>query len=431
MAKNRMKPTGPHKQAAGDLGWDSLFSSLGRIEIVLLVGGVLLLMVLIYTIQSILSPFLVLGAIIFILYPMRRYAVARNIMWLSVTLFALWFLHTVSNILAPFVVSLVFAYILDPVVDLFEGWKVPRWLSALVLILLFLTGITLMIFFVLPIAVSQFEGVLESVSRVIVDFRNAMGNSKIVSMFERYGIKPEEFRNTLVNQLTPRVEDILKNLLSGFLVLVSSISNVLAQIMYVIMVPFLTFYILTDFPKINHRFKMLFPKRVRDQVGDIMSRADDLIGHYLRRSVTVAIIQGVAVAVSFSLFGINYALLLGLLAAVFDLIPYFGLIILMALSSIVASFSDPPVLPKVAFVLGTIGILHIVEIVFLSPKIVGGKVGVHPLLMILSLLVFMYFLGFVGLLIAVPSTALIILFVREWEAKRRGTRTLESSQPVE
>ena len=73
--------------------WDSLFTSLGRIEIVLLVGGMLLLLVLIYTIHEILSPFLALGAILFILFPLRRYVLARNIMWLAVILFALWFLR--------------------------------------------------------------------------------------------------------------------------------------------------------------------------------------------------------------------------------------------------------------------------------------------------------------------------------------------------
>lgn len=126
--------------------WDSLFASLGRIEVVLLVGGMLLLLVLIYTIHEILSPFLALGAILFILFPLRRYVLARNIMWLAIILFGPWFLNSISNILAPFIVSLVFAYMLNPVVDLFQTWRIPRWVSSLVLILLFITSITLVLF---------------------------------------------------------------------------------------------------------------------------------------------------------------------------------------------------------------------------------------------------------------------------------------------
>jgi predicted PurR-regulated permease PerM len=96
-----------------DIGWDSVFASFGRIEVVLLAGSVLLLLVLFYTIHSILSPFLALGAILFILFPLRRHALARNVMWLAIVMFALWFLDSVSTILAPFIVSLIFAYILN------------------------------------------------------------------------------------------------------------------------------------------------------------------------------------------------------------------------------------------------------------------------------------------------------------------------------
>jgi predicted PurR-regulated permease PerM len=121
--------------------------------------------------------------------------------------------------------------------------------------------------------------------------------------------------------------------------------------------------------------------------------------------------------------------LLGLLACLFDLVPYFGLFTIMVLSAIIALVSGPPVLTKLLIAVVSIAVLHMTEVTFLSPKIIGSKVGLHPLLIILSMLIFMYFLGFVGLLIAVPTTALIILFIRDWEARRRGTnsRSGESS----
>jgi predicted PurR-regulated permease PerM len=412
----------------GDLQWDSLFQSLGRMEIVLLVGAVLLLLVLIYTIQTILSPFLVLGAIIYLVYPMRGYRLARSVMWLSIILFAIWFVSSISGILAPFVVSLVFAYILNPVVDVFEGWKVPRWVSSLVIILLLVGGIALILFLVLPIAVSQFQGVLDTVSKLIGDFRNWVWNSKTMHAFERYGISAEELQSTLANSLTPRLEDILKGILQGSLSVVSSVSKLVTQIFYVFLVPFLTFYILTDFKTIGHRFRMLFPRKIRGRVSDYMERADDMIGHYLRGALTVAILQGIIISVIFSIMDIKYALLLGLLAAILDLVPYFGLLTILALSCVVATFSEPPVIPKVIFAIGSIGFLHLAEVVFLSPRFVGGRVGLHPLLIILSLLVFAYFMGFVGLIVAVPASALILLFVREWEEHRHDTYNPQSSQ---
>jgi predicted PurR-regulated permease PerM len=139
----------------------------------------------------------------------------------------------------------------------------------------------------------------------------------------------------------------------------------------------------------------------------------------------VALLQGIVTATLFSFYGIKYALLMGLFAALFDLIPYFGLIVMIAISAVVAAFSDPPVLQKIVLGAGSIWALHIFETAFLSPRIVGSKMGLHPLLMILSLLVFMYFLGFIGLLIAVPTTALLILFIKDWELRRKGGSHVE------
>jgi predicted PurR-regulated permease PerM len=424
--KKTQKSKSQQGNTTRDMNWESVFASFGRIEVVLLAGSVLLLLVLIYTIHSILSPFLALGAILFILFPLRRHALARNVMWLAIALFTLWFLDSVSTILAPFIVSIIFAYMLNPVVDLFQSWKIPRWVSSLILILLFISGITLILFFVLPIALSQFEGVLDLLSKLTNEYQITFWNSHLVKILENYGVSVNELRSAFASQLTPRFEDILKTLIKALGSLMSSISGFITQIFYIILVPFLTFYFLTDFPKISHRFLMLFPRRNRDRVENFMKRADDLMGHYLRGALLVALLQGFIISVIFSIAGIKYAFLLGLLACLFDLVPYFGLIAIMGLSAVIALFSEPPVLTKLAIAVVSIAILHMGEVTFLSPKIIGSKVGMHPLLIILSLLIFMYFLGFIGLLIAVPTTALVILFVRDWEARRRGETPMQN-----
>jgi predicted PurR-regulated permease PerM len=422
--KPRSRSKGDRGQAARpdvrDAGWNSLFQSLGRIEVVSLVGAILLLLVLIYFVQSILSPFLLLGAIIFLLYPLRGYSLAKKIMWLSVILFGVWFAASISSILAPFVFSLVLAYVLSPIVERCERWGIARWVTSLILILLLLGMITLVFFFVLPMVLTQFEGILDSLSRLIVDFNSWIWNSSIMKALERYGFSADEVRTTLTSQFAPKLEDILKSLLKGLLILASSISNLVTQIIYVILVPFLTFYILNDLPKIRHRLLMLFSHQFRDRVEDFLKSADQVIGLYLRGIITVALAQGIIVATLFTIVGIKYALMLGVIAAILDLVPYFGLIITMVLAVVVATFSDPPVLPKVLFALGSIEALRIFETMYLSPRILGSKVGLHPLVVIFSILVFFNFLGFIGLIIAVPATALIILVVRDWEANQRG-----------
>lgn len=419
-SRNRKTQNPAQQSERTEERWDVLFRSLGRIEIVLLVGSILLLLVLIYTIQSILSPFLVLGAILFLLFPLRSYVLAKKIMWLSVLLFAIWFLSSISTLLAPFIVSIVLAYVLSPIVDVGERWRIPRWITSLLLILLLIGLVTLVLFFVLPVALTQFEGILDSVSSLFNDFNNWILSSNIQRSLQRYGISADEVKNTLQTYLTPKIEDILKNVLRWMLALLSSLSGIVTQIFYAVLVPFLTFYILADLPKIIHRLFMLFPQTHRERVEEYLKMADNVIGLYLRGVLTVAFVQGILVFLLFSLVGIKYALVLGVIAAVLDLVPYFGLIVTMVLAGIVAAFSEPPVLPKVLFALGSIEALRIFETMYLSPKIVGHKMGMHPLLIIFSILVFFHFLGFFGLLIAVPVTALIILFVRDWEANKKG-----------
>jgi predicted PurR-regulated permease PerM len=292
--------------------------------------------------------------------------------------------------------------------------------TSLVLILILLGLIILFFFLVLPVVLTQVEGILDSLSRLITDFNNWVWNSSMVKALERYGISSEEVRNTITSQFSPKLEDILKNLVRGLLMLASSISSLVTQIFYVVLVPFLTFYILADLPKIRQRFLMLFSHRYRDQVDSYLNSADEVIGLYLRGAITVALLQGVIIATIFSIVGIKYALMIGVIAAILDLIPYFGLIITMVLAAVVAMFSDPPILPKVLFAALSIESLRIFETMYLSPRIVGSKIGLHPLLVIFSILVFFYFMGFLGLVIAVPTTALLITFIKEWEATRKG-----------
>jgi predicted PurR-regulated permease PerM len=318
------------------------------------------------------------------------------------------------------VVSLVLAYVMNPIVERFERWGVPRWVTSMVLILILLGLITLFFFLVLPVVLTQVEGILDALSKLIVDFNASIWNSSMLKALERYGVSGDEVRNTVTSQFTPKLEDILKNLVRGLLMLATSISSLVTQIFYVVLVPFLTFYILADLPKIRHRIVMLFSHRYRDRVESYLNSADQVIGLYLRGALTVALLQGVIIATMFSIVGIKYALMLGVIAAILDLIPYFGLIITMVLAAIVAMFSDPPVHLKVLFAIGSIESLRIFETMYLSPRIVGSKVGLHPLLIIFSILVFFYFLGFLGLVIAVPATALIITFIKEWESSRKG-----------
>jgi len=387
-------------------------------------AGIALLLYLVYTIREITSPFVVLGAILFLLYPFRSNIIARNLMWLSTLLFTVWFLYSIVGLLAPFFVALLFAYILHPLVTKFEAWGVPRWVSALVIILLCVAMLTVIALLVLPIAFAQLSGILEAASKITNDFTNWMFSNRMEVVLQKYGISTRQLRDLLTTGFAPRLELIMKGLLEGTFGLVSGLSTVVTRIVNMVIIPFLSFYVLKDFPIIRHRVRLLLPRSRRQRASEYYAQVDELLGRYIRGAITVAGINAVLVTLFFTLFGIPYPLVLGIVAGVLDLIPYFGLIVMLVLSVIVASFSPSLVAGHMILAASTIAALHVFEAAVLSPKIIGSKVGMHPVLLILSLLVFSYFLGFIGLLIAVPTTAIIIMLVREWEQRKKSVPQL-------
>ena len=149
------------------------------------------------------------------------------------------------------------------------------------------------------------------------------------------------------------------------------------------------------------------------------------MGKYFRGAILVAVIQGTISGIVLWLAGVEYAIVLGLMTAALDFIPYVGLAVSLLVASIVALFSGGAVGTKVLVVVIMYLSQKIFEAAFLGPKILGSHVGVHPVLLILSLLVFGYFMGFLGLLIAVPVTALLIAGVKEWESARKRTAAAE------
>ena len=215
--KNKALPIEPeHRSPAG----------ISTVEAIIFSAGIVLLLFLIYTIREIASPFIVLGAILFLLYPLRSNAMARNIMWLSAVLFSLWFFYSIIGTLAPFVAAMLFAYILHPMITKIETWGIPRWASSLVIILCGIAVLIVVVVLVLPIAFAQFSGILEAASKITNDFTNWMFSNRMEVSLRKYGISTQQLRDMLTTSFAPRLEVIMKGLLEGTFGLVSGLSTV-------------------------------------------------------------------------------------------------------------------------------------------------------------------------------------------------------------
>jgi predicted PurR-regulated permease PerM len=373
------------------------------------------------SVSSILSPFVVVGGVLFLLYPLRLRFLPRRVMTLSLMLLGLWFVHTVFGLLAPFLAAFVLAYLFDPLVARLAARRVPRWISSLVVVLCLVGTVVSVFLFLLPVLLMQFEGILTGVRILLQETTAWLNSDDVLSTFQRFGIPPEKVREMLASQFAPRLEDIFRSLIEGVLGLVTGISSVALHVINAVIIPFLMFYLLKDFPGIGNRFYRLFSDATQSQARAVVGRIDEIMGGYVRGAVFVAIIQGAISASVLALVGVRYALLLGLMTGVLNFIPYIGLVTSLVVASIVALFSGEPVLTKVLAVVILYLSQKLLEATVLGPKIIGPQVGLHPVLLILCLLLFGYFLGFVGLLIAVPATALLLSALEAWESHRGRT----------
>lgn len=390
-------------------------------EAVILIASVVALTALTYFILPVLSPFVLTGAVVYLLYPFRTKPVASRLLWLSVILFSLWFLYSILGLLAPFILAFLIAYIVNPLVSRLEQRGIPRWLSSLVAVLLLIGIVVSVILFVMPLAVQQFRGILSGLNLIAKDFAELLKSGTIFNVLEQYGVPVDKAREFISEQVSPRLENVLTHLFEGVFGFVTGVSSLILHVINAVIIPFLTFYILKDFVLIRERFLTLPPKAKRARVTEIATRADRLLGRYIRGAIMVAIIQGTISALALWIIGVKYSLVLGIMTGILNFIPYVGLITSLVVSCIVALFSGEPVVTKIIAVVLVYLSQKLLEATVLGPKIIGSQVGLHPVLLILCLLIFGYFLGFIGLLIAVPATALIIAAFTEWEERREAT----------
>lgn len=409
---------------------------ISSIEFALTIAGLGVLYVLLYATQMIWSPMVLIIALVVILSPLRTIPAIKNIIIFASIIFAIWLVKTLQMVLAPFVIALLLSYLLHPIVSRLEKRNIPRWASTLFIIICALAIIVLLLIGIVPMIIQQLGSILQTFSAITSQFSNWLLNGSMFRTLHRFGVSNGQLHQFLTDTIAPRVQDVLKAILQGAFGLVSEFSAVLTGIVNIVIIPFLTFFMLKDFPLMKHRVKMLIPRAHREKAVVYYSYIEDILGRYLRGAMIIAIFDGITVSTLFWLIGIPYSMVLGLMSGFLSFIPYFGFLTMLAITTVASTLEPDQVLLHMLLGMGVVSSLHVIETYVLAPKIIGSKLGLHPVILILSLFVFGYFFGFLGFLIAIPLASIIITLVTEWEKKRRANGIQEEdadagSQPSE
>ena len=322
--------------------------------------------------------------------------------------------HSVLAVISPFFYALILAYLINPLVRWLARHKIPRLLAIILVFLLILGILTgLGIAFIprlasdIAVLVRDIPDTVKFITNFIDDFREGRLAFLPDFVFDFFDIDEE------LKKIGQLVRDSLDNLYS---LLISSTGTLLD----IVMTPLIAFYYLKDKDRIIKTIMSPFSSDLRLKIRSISGDIDKVLGGFIRGQLIVALFVGILTGVGCAIIGLPHALTIGLIAGLTNIIPYFGPWI-GGIIPVILALMEKPILALWVVIL--IVIVQQIESNLLSPQIMSHSVGLHPLLVIFSILFFGHLFGIAGMIFGVPLTGSIIIISRYVLEARRHFRS--------
>ena len=322
-------------------------------------------------------------------------------------LLAVIFFYFSRRVLTPFFIAFALAYLLDPVTDRLESLKISRTFSVLVLmagVFSLVTGIGLLIF---PLLKLQAEHLVSNLPNYIAIMQEWM--------YPLLGVvgEPEKIQGILNRELLKVGELPLKVISSITSILWGSVAGLFSFILLLanlVIIPVVMFYLLRDYDLINKKMLSFVPARSREQVLNLIKEIDGVLAGFVRGQLMVGLIMAGLYSIGLFFCGTPMSLFIGLLAGLASLVPYLGLVFGFVPAAIL-TFMQTQDWVLVFGVAGVFAVVQGLEGMIITPRIVGEKIGLHPVAIILAVLLGAEFFGLVGVIVSVPvAAALNVLF---------------------
>jgi predicted PurR-regulated permease PerM len=348
----------------------------------------------------------------------------RAAAWLAIAALFVLALWALGPVLTPFIVAAVLAYALTPLVDRLDavaGGRMPRVLAVIIVELIFILAVLCLFLLIVPVLAKEVP-LMRQQMPVLLDRLH----ETIAPWLAQFGIQVSLDFVSLRAQVVSYLND---NWGESFGSLWSSLklggSMALALIGNAVLIPVALFYLLLDWKYVVARVLELVPPRTRPAVDAFTTEADQVLGQYLRGQLLVMVSMAVFYAVGLSLFGLDLALPIGVFTGLAMFVPYvgFGLGLVLAILAGLLQFASIKALVMVGVVYG---IGQVFESLYLTPRLVGERIGLHPLAVIFALLAFGQLFGFVGVLVALPASAVLLVAIRRARSGYMGSKLYTS-----
>jgi predicted PurR-regulated permease PerM len=331
----------------------------------------------------------------------------RAALWVVIAVVSWLLLSLLAPVLMPFLLAAVLAYALQPLVERLHAKHVPRWLGAGLAIAALMLVLLAVLLLIVPVITKQVPLLREQVPTLLDGL-----NKALLPVASRFGIDLQVdvnlVREWLGKLITGHESELIEGLLSSLRIGGSALAAVFGNLL---LMPIVAYYLLLDWANLVDRTKTLIPPRWRTSVQSFLDETDEVLGQYLRGQLLVMGILAVLYTVGLALVGLKLALPIGVFTGLAVFVPYlgFGLGLVLALLAALLQFQS---LLGVALVGVVYLVGQVIESMYLTPRLLGERIGLHPIAVIFALLAFGHLFGFVGVLIALPASAVLLVAIR-------------------
>lgn len=343
----------------------------------------------------------------------------RPWLWLGATVLLGLLLWLLGPVLTPFVVAALLAWIADPLVSRLERAGRSRGVAVGLVFALMALVVVLVVLLLVPMVESQIRRGVEWlpqfarwVTTTAVPWVEARTGASIAAYVDPTGWVA--LLKSHWQQAGGLAAEVLGGLSKSGLAVMGFIANLL-------LIPLVTFYFMRDWRGMLGQLRELIPRPLEPTLLRLARESDEVLGAFLRGQVSVMIGLGVIYGVGLSLAGLDLGFLIGMVAGLLSFVPYLGTMIGL-IAAVVATLVEHGDLFHLAMVCGVFGVGQLIEGFVLTPWLVGDRIGLHPVAVIFAIMAGGQLFGFIGVLVALPAAAVIMVLLRE--AHRRYTASL-------
>ena len=327
--------------------------------------------------------------------------------WAAIILI-LAFIYATKGILLPFVAGLAVAYLLDPMADKLEEFKFPRWLAATTILSVFFIGLFALFVMVSPIVQGQVTGIIKNFPSYIA-VAKPMLDGFLINLSDGFGIDvakdTEGLMSVAADEALQKAGTMIKAFLSGSVAFFSLISLLLIS-------PVVAFFLLRDWDLLIDKLDQWVPKDESKTIRVLATKIDAALAGFVRGQTLVSLSMAILYAIGWSIVGLDYALILGIIAGIMAYVPFVGALFAALIAILVGFGQFGADALSIFHIFLVFVVVQIIEAGFLTPRLIGTRVGLHPVWVLFAIFAGGEVMGFVGVLIAVPAAAAIGVLVR-------------------